>query len=123
VLFVVSCGLDWVASVPPTVALAREVFGTDGPIVFGWIFAAHQIGAAIAATTAGVVRDSFGSYTAAWLGAAGLCAIAAIVSGSITRRKRVELRTGAMAIASQSRDARADEAVLRRSPTSDILNQ
>ena len=88
VLFVVIYGLDWVATVPPTVALAREVFGSDGPIVFGWIFAAHQIGAAIAATTAGIVRDTFGSYTPAWLGAAGLCAIAAIVSASIARRPR-----------------------------------
>lgn len=86
ILFVVIYGLDWVATVPPTVALAREVFGKDGPIVFGWIFAAHQIGAAIAATTAGVIRDSFGSYTPAWLGAAGLCAIAAIVSASISRK-------------------------------------
>ena len=91
ILFVVIYGLDWVATVPPTVALAREVFGKDGPIVFGWIFAAHQIGAAIAATTAGVVRDSFGSYTPAWLGAAGLCAIAAIVSASISRKPRVAL--------------------------------
>lgn len=88
ILFVVIYGLDWVATVPPTVALAREVFGADGPIVFGWIFAAHQIGAAIAATTAGLVRDSFGSYTPAWLGAAGLCAIAAIVSASISRKPR-----------------------------------
>ncbi len=91
VLFVVIYGLDWVATVPPTVALAREVFGKDGPIVFGWIFAAHQIGAAVAATTAGVVRDDFGSYTPAWLGAAGLCAIAAIVSGSITRKPKAAL--------------------------------
>jgi len=56
--------------------------------VFGWVFAAHQIGAAIAATTAGLVRDAYGSYTPAWLGAAGLCVIAAIVSASITRRPR-----------------------------------
>jgi len=88
VLFVVIYGLDWVATVPPTVALARELFGADGPIVFGWVFAAHQIGAAIAATTAGLVRDAYGSYTPAWLGAAGLCVIAAIVSASITRRPR-----------------------------------
>jgi predicted MFS family arabinose efflux permease len=94
VLFVVIYGLDWVATVPPTVALAREVFGKDGPIVFGWIFAAHQIGAAIAATTAGLVRDSFGSYTPAWLGAAGLCVIAAIVSASITRKPAVALASG-----------------------------
>ncbi|MBK4347570.1 MFS transporter [Lacisediminihabitans changchengi] len=94
VLFVVIYGLDWVATVPPTVALARELFGADGPVVFGWVFAAHQIGAAIAATTAGLVRDAYGSYTPAWLGAAGLCVIAAIVSASITRRPRAVVAGG-----------------------------
>ena len=91
ILFVVIYGLDWVATVPPTVALCREVFGKDGPIVFGWVFASHQIGAAIAATVAGVVRDQTGQYTAAWFGAAGLCLVAAVVSATITRRKQVAL--------------------------------
>ncbi len=44
-IFIVIYGLDWVATVPPTVALCREAFGPDGTIVFGWVFAAHQIGA------------------------------------------------------------------------------
>ncbi|WP_278260330.1 hypothetical protein [Nocardioides convexus] len=57
VLFIVIYGLDWVATVPPTVALCREAFGERGTIVFGWVFAAHQIGAAVAALGAGVVRD------------------------------------------------------------------
>jgi predicted MFS family arabinose efflux permease len=87
IIFVVIYGLDWVATVPPTVALCREIFGKDGPIVFGWVFASHQIGAAIAATVAGVVRDQTGQYTAAWFGAAGLCMVAAVVSATITRRK------------------------------------
>lgn len=91
IIFVVIYGLDWVATVPPTVALCREVFGKDGPIVFGWVFASHQIGAAIAATVAGVVRDQTGQYTAAWFGAAGLCLVAAVVSATITRRKQVTL--------------------------------
>jgi len=86
IIFVVIYGLDWVATVPPTVALCREVFGKDGPIVFGWVFASHQVGAAIAATVAGVVRDSTGEYTAAWFGAAGLCMVAAVVSATITRK-------------------------------------
>jgi predicted MFS family arabinose efflux permease len=90
-IFVVIYGLDWVATVPPTVALCREIFGKDGPIVFGWVFASHQIGAAIAATVAGVVRDQTGQYTAAWFGAAGLCLVAAVVSATITRRKAVAL--------------------------------
>lgn len=85
VLFVVVYGLDWVATVPPTVALCREVFGKDGPIVFGWVFAAHQIGAAIAAVSAGALRDATGQYTLAWLGAAALCLVAAAVSASIRR--------------------------------------
>ena len=47
-VFIVIYGLDWVATVPPTAALCREVFGANGTIVFGWVFASHQIGAAIA---------------------------------------------------------------------------
>lgn len=88
IIFVVIYGLDWVATVPPTVALCREIFGTDGPIVFGWVFASHQIGAAIAAVTAGMVRDATGEYSVAWFGAAALCAVAAAVSVGISRRPR-----------------------------------
>jgi MFS family permease len=87
IVFVVIYGLDWVATVPPTVALCREVFGADGPVVFGWVFAAHQVGAAIAASVAAAVRDSTGEYTLAWFGAAGLCVVAAVVSISIARAR------------------------------------
>ena len=80
VLFVIVYGLDWVATVPPTVALCREYFGDRASIVFGWVFAAHQVGAAIAATAAGLVRDSMGTYAYAWLGGAALCVIAAVFS-------------------------------------------
>jgi len=89
VLFVVIYGLDWVATVPPTAALCREIFGDKGTIVFGWVFAAHQIGAAIAALVAGVIRDSFGEYTYAWWGGAALCAIAAVLSIAIKRTRVV----------------------------------
>ena len=85
-IFIVIYGLDWVATVPPTVALCREVFGANGTIVFGWVFASHQIGAAIAAAAAGVIRDTTGEYTIAWFGAAALCAVAAAVSFGIRRR-------------------------------------
>ncbi|GGG21886.1 MFS transporter [Rhodococcoides trifolii] len=85
-LFVVVYGLDWVATVPPTIALCREVFGARGPLVFGWVFAAHQIGAGIASVVAGVVRDATGQYTYAWFGAAALCAVAAVISVGIARR-------------------------------------
>lgn len=88
-IFIVVYGLDWVATVPPTVALCREAFGADGVIVFGWVFAAHQIGAAIAAATAGIIRDTTGEYTIAWFGAAALCAVAAAVSFGIRRTPAV----------------------------------
>lgn len=85
VVFIVIYGLDWVATVPPTIALCRELFGDRGPLVFGWVFAAHQVGAAIAAIGAGIIRDETGQYTIAWFAAAGLCAVAAIVSFTIRR--------------------------------------
>jgi len=85
--FIVFYGLDWVATVPPTIALCRTHFGADGPIVFGWVFASHQIGAAIAATGAGVVRDALGSYSLAWYAAGALCFVAAAVSARIGVRR------------------------------------
>jgi predicted MFS family arabinose efflux permease len=75
-IFVIVYGLDWIATVPPTVALCREHFGASGMIVFGWVFASHQVGAAVAATAAGMARDAFGDYGAAWV-ITGCLAIAA----------------------------------------------
>ncbi|AVT37073.1 MFS transporter [Plantactinospora sp. BB1] len=85
-VFVIFYGLDWVATVPPTVALCREYFGTAGAVVFGWVFAAHQVGAAVAATGAGLIRDQLGSYTLAWYVAGALCAAAAVFSMLLRRR-------------------------------------
>jgi predicted MFS family arabinose efflux permease len=85
VLFIVVYGLDWVATVPPTVVMCRRVFGDRSTIVFGWVFASHQLGAAGAALAAGFIRDSFGTYTYAWFGGAALCAIAAVLSISLRR--------------------------------------
>jgi MFS family permease len=82
-VFIVIYGLDWVATVPPTAALCRRAFGSDGTIVFGWVFASHQVGAAVASAAAGLVRDTTGEYTLAWFGAAGLCVVAAAVSFGI----------------------------------------
>ena len=79
-VFVIFYGLDWVATVPPTIALCRQHFGADGPIVFGWVFASHQVGAALAATAAGVVRDVNGDYNPAWITAGVLCLFAAVMS-------------------------------------------
>jgi predicted MFS family arabinose efflux permease len=78
--FVVFYGLDWVATVPPTLALCRAHFGADSAIVFGWAFASHQVGAAAVAFLGGVARDTFGSYDVVWYGAGSLCAAAALMS-------------------------------------------
>jgi MFS family permease len=85
IAFVVVYGLDWVATVPPTVALCREAFGEQGTVVFGWVFAAHQLGAALMSVVAGVLRDAVGDYTLAWFSAAALCAVAAGISLGIRR--------------------------------------
>ncbi|MFC6017939.1 MFS transporter [Plantactinospora solaniradicis] len=87
-VFIIFYGLDWVATVPPTVALCREYFGASGAVVFGWVFASHQVGAAIAATGAGLVRDQLGSYTLAWYVAGALCAGAAVLSMRLRRPER-----------------------------------
>jgi predicted MFS family arabinose efflux permease len=55
--------------------------------VFGWVFASHQLGAAAAALTAGIIRDSFGTYTYAWFGGAALCALAAVLSVGLRRHR------------------------------------
>ena len=85
IVFVVIYGLDWVATVPPTAAICRQVFGSDGSVVFGWVFAAHQLGAAAAALAAGAIRDATGQYTYAWFGAAAMCTIAAVISATIRK--------------------------------------
>ena len=73
-LFVVFYGLDWVATVPPTIALCREHFGAvRSGVVFGWVFASHMVGAGIAAAYAGWIRQVNGDYLAAWLTAGVLC--------------------------------------------------
>jgi predicted MFS family arabinose efflux permease len=78
-VFAVFYGLDWIATVPPTVRLTGEVFGREkASIVFGWVAASHQVGAAFAAYTAGVVRTNFGNYAWAFIGAGALCLIAAV---------------------------------------------
>ncbi|PWW23414.1 sugar phosphate permease [Geodermatophilus normandii] len=86
VAFIVFYGLDWVATVPPTLALVREHFGARAPVVFGWVFASHQLGSAFAAFGGGVIRDVTGSYDLAWFLAGGLCLAAAAMSLSIRRR-------------------------------------
>ncbi|MCM4080827.1 MFS transporter [Paractinoplanes hotanensis] len=89
-VFILFYGLDWVATVPPTVALCREYFGQSGAIVFGWVFASHQFGAAAAATAAGLVRDQLGAYTWAWYGAGALAIFASVLSLMLFAGKRLK---------------------------------
>ncbi|GHG54367.1 MFS transporter [Sinomonas cellulolyticus] len=77
-VFIVFYGLDWVATVPPTVALCREHFGAaKSSVVFGWVFASHMVGAGVGAFLAGWGREATGSYLPAWMSAAVLCFAAA----------------------------------------------
>jgi MFS family permease len=84
--FIVFYGLDWVATVPPTIALCREHYGENSAIVFGWVLASHQIGAALVAYLGGVARDALGSYDVVWYSSGALCAVAALMSLVIRHR-------------------------------------
>lgn len=87
VVFVVFYGLDWVATVPPTVALCREAFGVEkAGVVFAWVFGAHQVGSAFAAWTAGLSRSWFDSYLPAFLFAGSLGIAGAVISLLVGRR-------------------------------------
>jgi len=86
--FAVLYGLDWIATVPPTMKLTNLAFGErDAPVVFGWVLVAHQMGASVAAFGAGLVRDETGSYLPAFL-AAGLFAIVASAAILLTGAAR-----------------------------------
>lgn len=77
-LFAIFYGLDWIATIPPTVALAIEIFGRErGSIIFGWVLVAHQLGAASAASVAGLIRTHEGSYDHAFLIAGSICVLTA----------------------------------------------
>jgi predicted MFS family arabinose efflux permease len=90
-VFAVFYGLDWIATVPPTVRLTAEVFGREkASIVFGWVVAAHQVGAAFAAFAAGALRTQFGTYSAAFIGAGALCVIAAVAVLPIARTRSAQ---------------------------------
>ncbi|MFC9279826.1 MFS transporter [Streptomyces collinus] len=79
-VFVVAFGLLDLATVPPVIALCRTFYGEDSAIVFGWVNAAHQIGAALSALLGGVARDTLGSYDLVWLVLGATCAGAALAS-------------------------------------------
>ncbi len=83
-IFAVFYGLDWIATVPPTVKLTAQHFGREkANMVFGWVFFGHQIGAATAAFGGGFIRDNYASYLPALTIAGILCLMAAplVLSG------------------------------------------
>ena len=84
--FAILFGLDYIATVPPTVALVADRFGQRNVgIVYGWVFAAHMIGAAIAAWVAGVVRDTVGDYAIAFIAAGWIAIVAGFAALAIGR--------------------------------------
>jgi MFS family permease len=85
-LFAMFYGLDWIATVPPTVKLTAASFGRErANLVFGWIFAGHQLGAASAAFGAGLSRTVLATYLPAFFVAGALCIIAAVLAVTIAR--------------------------------------
>ncbi len=85
--FAIFYGLDWVATVPPTVRLTGEAFGRENTgVVYGWIAASHQLGASLAAFGAGAIRTGLGDYSAAFWIAGLLCALAGVSFLTVGRR-------------------------------------
>ena len=90
-VFVIFYGLDWVATVPPTVILCRRILGpSHGTVIYGWVFASHQIGGSIAALGGAIIHDTLGNYTAAFYTAAVLCLIASYAVLKISPKERSE---------------------------------
>jgi predicted MFS family arabinose efflux permease len=90
-VFIIFYGLDWVATVPPTVLLCRQVLTPEkGAIIYGWVFAAHQIGGALAAFGAAVFRVKFGEYAAAFYLTGIMCVITSYFVLQITLKEKVK---------------------------------
>ena len=90
-IFIIFYGLDWVATVPPTLALCRTILGPNqGTVVYGWVFAAHQVGGSIAAFGAAVIRVKFGDYAQAFYISGALCLVAALVVLRIAKGMNAE---------------------------------
>lgn len=86
-IFAVFYGLDWVATVPPTVGLTTEVFGKkDAPVIVSWIVCGHQMGGALAALGGGLARNATGSYLTAFIASGVACLLASLLVLRIARR-------------------------------------
>ena len=102
-LFIVFYGLDWIATVPPTVRLTANAFGKDNTgLMFGWISASHQLGGAAAAYLAGVIRVDLGNYTQAFIISGLLCFLAATLVMFIGRAPSKPVAIGHAASAAAS---------------------
>ncbi len=89
-VFIIFYGLDWVATVPPTVVLCRTILGPErGTVIYGWVFASHQIGGSIAALGAALLRVKFGNYSAAFYISGLLCVITCYFVLQIGKEKEV----------------------------------
>ena len=87
-VFVIFYGLDWVATVPPTIMLCRNVLGLErGTVVYGWVFAAHQIGGSVAALGAAILRVKLGDYAVSFYISGALCLVAAFAVLQIAKGK------------------------------------
>jgi len=85
-IFAVFYGLDWIATVPPTIRLCASLFGREkAALVFGWIFCGHMLGAAVAASGAGITRDLLSSYVPAFMTSGALCLLAALAALAVPR--------------------------------------
>jgi sugar phosphate permease len=95
-VFAVFYGLDWLATVPPTVRLTRDLFGkAEAPIIFGWLLTGHQLGAGLTAFEAGTLRAALGTYLVPVLISGVLCLIAALLVLRVGRdRPRLEPAAG-----------------------------
>jgi len=93
-IFAMFYGLDWIATVPPTVRISAGLFGREkGGLVFGWVFMAHQLGAAVAAYGAGLSRSELSTYLPAFYAAGAACLLAAVIAlAARPGRSRAELR-------------------------------
>ena len=93
-VFIIFYGLDWVATVPPTLVLCRMVMGNQrSAVVYGWVFVGHQVGASIAALGAAVLRVKLGDYALAFYISAAMCLVAAFAVLHIAKGKTAaELR-------------------------------
>lgn len=94
-VFSIFYGLDWIATIPPTVKLAAKEFGKEkSGMIFGWIVVAHQVGASVAAYSTGLLRDFMGNYTVPFIAAGLVCVFAALLAVRIAKNNFQDNKSG-----------------------------